>query len=78
MASSKDYMQLLQFMSSPNNSGLGACGVCGKCALDLGCTNTVAADINDVIHPAGDPDKAVIVPSSTITSKVVTLRKVQQ
>ena len=42
-----------------------------QCALDLRGGETMARHIDDIVHPSFDPDVAVLIPSSTITSKVV-------
>ena len=46
--------------------------VCDQCAFHLGGTDTMAGDIDHVIDATGNPEIAVFIPTTTISSEILT------
>lgn len=63
---------------APDNCGFGAQGVLCEGVLHLRGAHPVARHVEHVVNAACDPDVAVLVPPSTITTEVVPLQRWDQ
>lgn len=61
-----------------DDGGLGNGLVLDEGGLDLGCGETVAGDVDDVVDAAANPVEAFVVASSTITGELVGLATVSK
>ncbi len=57
-------------MRESNDSGFGYLRMRHQCRLHLGRPEAMAADVDDVVHPAGDPPIAVRVPPGAVAGEV--------
>ena len=65
----------LDVVRKSNNGRFRDSGVCHKCTLDFGRTHPVPGNIDDIVHPAGDPVISVFVPSASIARKIFPLKR---
>ena len=68
-----DHSLPLDLIGSPDDGRLGDGGVADKRTLDLGGTEAVAGDVEDIVDATDDPEVTFLVASGSVTSEVGSL-----